>query len=95
MSIDTQKNVNILPALKEFYFYKMTKKYIPDEKEKYMCAKHKAYFKRRLIEWRNEVIKSNTNLGSRFLDSSLASLMLNIFLLGKILSLIIFFNIIF
>ena len=61
MSIDTQKNVNILPALKEFYFYKMTKKYIPDEKEKYMCAKHKAYFKRRLIEWRNEVIKSNTN----------------------------------
>ena len=50
MSIDTQKNVNILPALKEFYFYKMTKKYIPDEKEKYMCAKHKAYFKRRLID---------------------------------------------
>tara|TARA_B100001245_G_C22864467_1_gene415701 strand:+ start:1044 stop:1517 length:474 start_codon:yes stop_codon:yes gene_type:complete len=61
MSIDTQKNVNILPALKEFYFYNMAKKYIPDDKEKYMNAKQKAYFKKRLMEWKNEVIKSNTN----------------------------------
>ena len=37
----------------------MTKKYIPNEKEKYMCAKHKAYFKQRLIQWRNEIIESN------------------------------------
>ena len=33
----------------------MVKKYIPNEKEKYMCSKHKAYFKKRLIEWKNEV----------------------------------------
>ena len=38
----------------------MSKKYIPNEKEKYMCAKHKAYFKKRLMEWRNEIIESNT-----------------------------------
>ena len=37
----------------------MAKKYIPNEKEKYMCAKHKAYFKQRLIQWRNEIIESN------------------------------------
>jgi len=37
----------------------MSKKYIPIEKEKYMCAKHKAYFKKKLIEWKNEIIKSN------------------------------------
>ena len=37
----------------------MAKKYIPNEKEKYMCAKHKAYFKERLIQWRNEIIESN------------------------------------
>ena len=37
----------------------MVKKYIPTEKEKYMCAKHKAYFKKRLIDWKNEIIKSN------------------------------------
>ena len=38
----------------------MVKKYIPNEKEKYMCAKHRAYFKKRLTEWRNEIVESNT-----------------------------------
>ena len=38
----------------------MTKKYIPNEKEKYMCEKHKAYFKKKLIEWKNEIVESNT-----------------------------------
>ena len=37
----------------------MSKKYIPNEKEKYMCAKHKAYFKKRLLNWRNEILESN------------------------------------
>ena len=38
----------------------MSKKYIPDEKEKYMSAKQKAYFKKRLMDWRNEIIESNS-----------------------------------
>ena len=38
----------------------MVKKYIPNEKEKYMCEKHKTYFKKRLIEWKNEIVESNT-----------------------------------
>ena len=38
----------------------MTKKYIPNEKEKYMCEKHKKYFKKKLLEWKNEIIESNT-----------------------------------
>ena len=37
----------------------MLKKYIPNEKEKYMCEKHKKYFKKRLTEWKNEIIESN------------------------------------
>ena len=37
----------------------MPKKYIPNEKEKYMSAKQKMYFKTRLIEWKNEIIESN------------------------------------
>ena len=37
----------------------MSKKYIPNEKEKYMSAKQKVYFKTRLIEWKNEIIESN------------------------------------
>mgnify|MGYP001186575803 CR=1 FL=1 len=38
----------------------MSKKYIPNEKEKYMCEKHKSYFKKRLIAWREEIIESNS-----------------------------------
>ena len=38
----------------------MAKKYIPNEKEKYMCEKHKAFFKEKLTEWRNEIIEANT-----------------------------------
>ena len=38
----------------------MTTKYIPSEKEKYMCEKQKTYFKKRLIEWRSEIAESNS-----------------------------------
>ena len=38
----------------------MVKKYTPNEKEKYMCEKHKTYFKKRLVEWKNEIIKLNS-----------------------------------
>ena len=38
----------------------MAKKYIPNEKEKYMCEKHKTYFKKGLIDWKNEIIESNS-----------------------------------
>ena len=38
----------------------MVKKYIPNEKEKYMCEKHIAYFKKRLVEWKNEIVESNS-----------------------------------
>ena len=37
----------------------MSKKYIPNVKEKYMSAKQKIYFKTKLIEWKNEIIESN------------------------------------
>ena len=37
----------------------MVKKYIPNGKEKYMCERHKKYFKKRLVEWKNEIIESN------------------------------------
>jgi len=38
----------------------MIKKYIPTNKEKYMCEKHKKYFKKRLIEWKNEIVEINS-----------------------------------
>jgi len=38
----------------------MVKKYAPTDKEKYMCEKHKKYFKKRLIEWKEEIVKTNS-----------------------------------
>ena len=38
----------------------MVRKYIPNEKEKYMCEKHKTYFKKRLAAWKNEIVESNS-----------------------------------
>ena len=40
----------------------MVKKYIPNEKEKYMCSKQKAFFKKKLIECKDEIIKSNSKI---------------------------------
>ena len=38
---------------------KISKTYIPKLTEKYMCEKHKAYFKKKLTEWKSEIIKAN------------------------------------
>ena len=38
---------------------KISKNYIPKEKEKYMCAKHLAFFKKKLSDWKVDLIKKN------------------------------------
>ena len=38
---------------------KISKTYIPKEKEKYMCAKQLAYFKQKLTDWKSELLKTN------------------------------------
>ena len=38
----------------------MAKKYTPNKKEKYMCEKQKMYFKKRLVDWKNEIIELNS-----------------------------------
>ena len=38
---------------------KISKTYIPKEKEKYMCAKHLAFFKKKLSEWKADLVKTN------------------------------------
>ena len=52
----------------------MTKKYTPNEKEKYMCEKHKTFFKKKLLEWRNEIVESNSKgLYSNNIDHEISS----------------------
>ena len=38
---------------------KISKTYIPKISEKYMCAKHLAYFKKKLLEWKNDLKRSS------------------------------------
>ena len=38
---------------------KISKTYEPKVTEKYMCEKHKAYFKKKLTEWKTEIIRTN------------------------------------
>ena len=35
------------------------KKYLPNSKEKYMCAKHKKFFTDALLQWKKDILKSN------------------------------------
>mgnify|MGYP001479747568 FL=1 len=53
---------------------KISKTYVPKEKEKYMCAKHLAFFKQKLIDWRADLIKTNNEaLYNSSLDDNSAS----------------------
>ena len=53
---------------------KISKTYIPKEKEKYMCAKHLAYFKQKLLDWKAELVKTNNEaLYNSSLDDNSAS----------------------
>ena len=39
---------------------KISKTYVPKEKEKYMCAKHLEFFKQKLSEWKKDLKRSNS-----------------------------------
>jgi|TARA_B100000965_G_scaffold22260_1_gene16777 DnaK suppressor protein len=38
---------------------KISKTYVPKESEKYMCEKHKVYFKNKLTEWKKDLVRTN------------------------------------
>ena len=38
---------------------KISKTYVPKEKEKYMCAKHLTFFKQKLTDWKVDLVKTN------------------------------------
>jgi DnaK suppressor protein len=38
---------------------KISANYVPKDTEKYMCDKHKVYFRMKLQEWRKELVKAN------------------------------------
>ena len=38
---------------------KISKNYTPKESEKYMCEKHKLYFKNKLADWKKDLVRAN------------------------------------
>ena len=38
---------------------KISKNYTPKETEKYMCEKHKLYFKNKLTDWKKDLVRTN------------------------------------
>ena len=38
---------------------KISKTYIPKDTEKYMCEKHKVFFRIKLNEWKKELVRAN------------------------------------
>ena len=53
---------------------KISKTYVPKETEKYMCAKHIAFFKKKLLEWKTDLKRSsNEALFNSSLDDNRTS----------------------
>ena len=53
---------------------KISKTYVPNLKEKYMCEKHKTFFKKKLTEWKAEIVRANNEaLYNSSLDDNGAS----------------------
>ena len=53
---------------------KISKTYKPKVTEKYLCEKQKAYFKKKLTEWKNDIIRTNNEaLYNGYLDNNSVS----------------------
>ena len=53
---------------------KISKSYVPKESEKYMCAKHLSYFKKKLLDWKLDLKRSsNEALYNSSLDDNSTS----------------------
>ena len=52
-TVNRLKEVNKNPV-------KISKNYVPKETEKYMCEKHKVFFRIRLQEWKKDLVKANS-----------------------------------
>ena len=52
---------------------RISKTYVPNLKEKYMCEKNKVYFKRKLLDWKTEIIRANNEALNNSFDDNSAS----------------------
>ena len=66
--------MNIFTRLNNLRMVKISKTYIPKQTEKYMCAKHLAFFKKKLLDWKTDLKRSsNEALFNSSLDDNSTS----------------------
>ena len=66
--------MNIFTKLNNLRMVRISKTYIPKQTEKYMCAKHLAFFKKKLLDWKTELKRSsNEALFNSSLDDNSTS----------------------
>ena len=58
-AVKTKAKVTIKPKIVAKGPTKISKTYIPKDTEKYMCEKHKVFFRMKLQEWKKELVKAN------------------------------------
>ena len=52
---------------------RISKTYVPNLKEKYMCEKHKVFFRKKLLDWKTEIIRTNNETLNNSFDDNSAS----------------------
>tara|TARA_B100000902_G_scaffold176064_1_gene169784 strand:- start:493 stop:1047 length:555 start_codon:yes stop_codon:yes gene_type:complete len=57
--ISLKAKISVKPKIIDKGPVKISKTYIPKETEKYMCEKHKIFFRMKLQEWKKDLVKSN------------------------------------
>ena len=66
--------MNIFTRFLNIEMVKISKKYTPKETEKYMCAKHLSFFKKKLQDWKSELKRtSNEAIYNSSLDDNSTS----------------------
>ena len=66
--------MNIFTGFLNIEMVKISKTYIPKDTEKYMCPKHLAFFKKKLLDWKTELKRtSNEAIYNSSLDDNSTS----------------------
>ena len=66
--------MNIFTKFKNLSMVKISKTYVPKASEKYMCAKHLVFFKKKLLDWKTDLKRtSNEALFNSSLDDNSTS----------------------
>jgi|TARA_A100001011_G_scaffold391819_1_gene478083 DnaK suppressor protein len=53
--------MNIFSQFEKLSMVKISKTYVPKASEKYMCAKHLVFFKKKLLDWKIDLKRTSTD----------------------------------